>query len=122
MADHILAEPLWLRSWVFWMVVINSASLLFIRHRAARFVLLAWIGNVVTMGWLFEAHGYDRLLGLSHVLWWTPLLVFLWRERSRWPTVTAARAWLWALCATNATSLVIDYLDVARYLLGDRPA
>jgi hypothetical protein len=103
------------------MVVVNSASLLFaLRYRTARFVLAAWIGNAITMGQLFEWNGYNRLLGLSHVLWWTPLLWLLWRTRSDWPKAGPARAWLLALFATNATSLVIDYVDVVRYLLGDR--
>lgn len=119
MGEHILAEPVWLRSWIFWMVIVNSASLLFVRHSQARFILAAWVGNAITMGQLLEWNGYNRLLGLSHVLWWTPLLVLLWRQRSRWPAGMAG-IWLRVLCATNAVSLAIDYLDVARYLLGDR--
>ncbi len=100
------------------MVIVNLASLVYIRHCQARFVLAAWVGNVITMGQLFEWNGYNRLLGLSHVLWWAPLLVLLWRQRSRRPAGMAG-IWLRVLCATNAVSLAIDSLDVARYLLGD---
>ena len=50
---------------------------------------------------------------------WTPLLVYLaprWRSLDR---STAFGTWMLALIATDGISLVIDYVDIARYLLGD---
>ena len=44
------------------------------------------------------------------------------RRRFHWLSASVARAWLLALVATNATSLVIDYADVLRWLLGERSA
>jgi hypothetical protein len=117
---HILQQPLWIRVWVGWMVVVNTACLAFLRHSVGRWVLVAWVGNMVTMQALFAANGYNRLLGLSHVLWWTPLLTYLLGQRRRLASGSAVSRWVAALAATIALSLVLDYLDVARYLLGDR--
>jgi hypothetical protein len=118
--EHILQQPLWVQLWVGWMVVVNTACLAFLRHTAARWVLAAWIGNMITMQALFTLNGFNRLLGLPHVLWWTPLLVYLVRQRPRLAPHTAFSRWVGLLLVTIALSLVIDYIDVARYLLGDR--
>jgi hypothetical protein len=120
MLPHILAEPLYLQIWIFWFIVINTACIFFLRHVEARWVLAAWIVNVLFMTTLFELNGYNRLLGLSHVVCWTPLLVYLHRRRSSLAGERLFDGWVRTVFATNFISLVIDYLDVIRYLLGDR--
>ena len=117
MFDQILQQPGWLQVWIGWMVVVNTASFLFLRHSAAKWVAAAWVANVVLMNLRFSAFGYTRILGLSHVLLWTPLLVYLWRQRP-WPTPSLYGRWLTVLFATNLLSLVVDYVDVIRYLAG----
>ncbi len=61
-----------------------------------------------------------RLLGLSHVLWWTPLFVWLLPQLMRQRPAGVFGLWLIALSASNLISLAIDYVDVIRYLLGER--
>ena len=114
----ILSEPLWLQAWVGWMMLINTAALLFWQHKQAKIVMAAWVGNLITMTVLFEIFGYVRLLGISHVIWWTPLVIYLFSYRRSFPTGTVA-TWLWILMCTNMASLLIDYMDVARYFMGD---
>jgi hypothetical protein len=120
MFSHLLAEPLWLQAWVAWMILINTLSLAFLRRIEARWVLAAWLCNLVSMSVLYEMNGYNRLLGLSHVIWWTPLLVYLFRRRPNLSEDQPFRTWIVVLFLTNAVSLLIDYTDVIRYLLGDR--
>jgi hypothetical protein len=119
MLDHILNEPFWLKLWIFWMVFLNSASLFFVKRAEGRWVLAAWLGNLFTMNRLFEAFGYTRILGLSHVLWWTPLLVYLFRRRASFGE-GAFGGWARWLVITLAASLAIDYVDIARWALGER--
>ncbi len=118
--EHLLAETPALQAWVFWLIVVNSAAIFFLRRAEARWVLGAWLVNVVLMTVLCELNGYNRLLGLSHVLVWTPLLVLLHRRRSGLSGDRLFDGWIRTLFVTNLLSLVIDYVDVARYLLGDR--
>ena|SRR5258708_6321604 len=122
---HILAQPAPIRDWVLWLMLINTASLLFVRGFPGRAVLLIWIGNALTMSAMFAVVGYVRLLGLSHVLWWTPMFVLLWRRRaelSRTVLGDAQFVWLLLLCVSDGVSLAIDYVDVIRYIAGDRLA
>ena len=121
--EGLLAQPLWLQIWVLWLVVVNSASLAFLGHKAGRIVLGAWLVNIVLMTGLAELNGYNRLLGLSHVLAWTPLLVYLWRRHLLQGELAGASLfdrWARVLFATNLASLVVDCVDVVRYLAGER--
>jgi hypothetical protein len=83
MFPYILSEPLYLQIWIFWLIVINTACIFFPRQVEARWVLAAWMASIVLMTALFELNGYNRLLGLAHVISWTPLLVYLHRRRER---------------------------------------
>lgn len=119
MMSLIAQEPLWLKSWVYWMIFINSISIFFAFTRnEAHWVLTAWLANLLTMPMLFDAVGYVRLLGLPHIVFWTPLVIYLWMKRRSFSSTWAGR-YLWVVMATNGASLVIDYIDVARYLAGD---
>ena len=120
MVDYILQEPAWLLVWVFWMGTINSLAIVFLKHRPACWILAAFLGNLLFMTTLFEVNGYNRLLGLSHVIFWTPLLVYLFRIRNKLPRAGLIVVWIKVLFLTNALSLMVDYSDVARYLLGER--
>jgi hypothetical protein len=118
--QHLMQQPLWVQVWVAWMALVNLASACFLRRTEARIVLGAFAGSFVFMNALFALNGFNRLLGLSHAIFWTPLLVYLLRRRSHIESQTPFGRWVRVLIATNALSLVIDYTDVLRYLLGDR--
>jgi len=118
--DFILAEPLPLLAWVMVLMVMNTLSVLFLKRVEARWVLAAWIPNGIFMSFLFTQVGYTRMLGLSHVVFWTPLLIYLWRRRAHWNVAGSLTGkWLVGLFVVNLASLVVDYLDVIRYLMGD---
>ena len=63
--------------------------------------------------------GFTRLLGLGHVLW-VPLVAWLWTRLPQIPAADFFGIWIRSLMAVNAISLVIDTVDVMRYLAGDR--
>jgi hypothetical protein len=116
----ILEEPLWLQAWVGWLMVANLASLAFWKQREARVVFWIFLANVIFMSVLCEINGYNRLLGLSHVVFWTPLLVYLIRRLPRMDRASSFGQWIVILILTDTASLLIDYADVTRYILGDR--
>ena len=121
LGEAIAQQPLWLQIWVYWMVITNLAGILFVRGRVeARWVVGAFLVNGVFMSWLNDTQGFTRLLGLSHVIFWTPLAVYLVRHLPSIEARTPFGMWIRVLLITIAVSLVIDYIDVARYLLGER--
>ncbi len=63
--------------------------------------------------------GFSRILGLGHVAW-LPLLAFLVDRVTEVPATDAFGLWLRAVIVLDAISLVIDAVDVVRFLRGDR--
>ncbi len=104
------------------MVFINLVGgIVFIRARVeAKWVLAAFIAAALLMEAMYHQYGFQRILGLPHVIFWTPLVIYLWRRREIWDRGGISGKWLGLVFVTNVTSLVIDYIDVARYLSGER--
>jgi hypothetical protein len=115
---ELLAQPPWLLAWVNWMGVVNLASLAFLRRTEARWTITAFAASFATMNLLYAVVGYERLLGLAHVLFWTPLLIFVAPRLQRHGSDSAYGLWLRILVATNGLSLVVDYADVIRWFAG----
>jgi len=69
---------------------------------------------------LYDAVGFVRLLGLPHIVVWTPLAAYLvWRLRQR-DLPAAPRIVTVVFTASICLSLAFDYVDVARWLMGER--
>lgn len=123
--DAMFSATGWILVWFYWLglaMVITPVALAFSKatRRDALIVLLTNIVVVVTMGWLYEQIGYVRLLGIVHVIFWTPLFLYLIvRARNREITLPF-RLVIWLFVASLAVSLAFDYVDVVRYLLGER--
>ncbi len=117
---RILELPIGWRIWVLWLMVVNSVAFFYLARPQARIIAVVWVGNVITMMGMYWIYGYVRLLGLSHVLWWTPLFIWLVPQLTRQRPRGAFGLWLIVLTVSDLASLAIDYVDVIRYLLGAR--
>lgn len=84
-----------------------------------RVVLAALAASMMLMTFLTGLTGFTRLLGLGHIFW-VPLLFFLWTHLGQIPANDFYGIWIRLLMVINATSLVIDAVDVFRYLAGER--
>jgi len=119
--QHLLAQSPLVIGWVAWLVILNLGAVVFIWNRVeARWALAAMLVNMPFMNMLFYYFGYTRILGLSHIIFWTPLLVYLWRRRNSIRPKSPFGIYIYALFISDFISLLIDYSDVIRYLLGDR--
>jgi len=120
--EHLQAGPAWVYYWVLFMGVMFMLSVPFsFVRKEARWVLLVLLITLPFGSFLFTTFGYERILGLSHLIIWTPLLVYLWRRRKSWRVrETLSGKWLFGICAVIAISLAFDVVDVARYMLGER--
>lgn len=120
MLSAIAAQPWWLLAWIVWLTAVNAAGLLFAAETEARWALAALVASWVGIWILFQFAGFTRLLGLAHVVFWTPLVVYLYGRLSRFVGPPRFERWLRLLLASDGLALMIDYVDVMRYILGDR--
>ncbi len=121
LAAQFGALPLPLHLWIGWLALICFVvPCLFIRRREARVILGLQACNLIFIVAIALAFGLVRLTSLAHVVFWTPMAVYA----IRWIPVTerssAFGLWLRVFALTVLVSLAMDYVDVARYLLGDR--
>ena len=54
------------------------------------------------------------------MIFWTPLVIYLARRLWKLEQASAFGVWVRVLVLTTGLSLLIDYVDVVRYLMGDR--
>jgi hypothetical protein len=114
------AMPLGWRAWLGLLVALNFAvPLAFIARPEAQATLAAMAASMVFMLWLIRLRGYTRLIGLGHIFW-VPLIVLLWTRFDEAPALDVFGLWMRAVVAVNVLSLVIDAVDVTRYVRGER--
>jgi hypothetical protein len=123
--EAIALQPAWLGLWLNWLffgAFVLPVSLLI--WRQSRFVaVVSVVCSVVAGGgvyWLYGQLGYVKLLGLPHILIWTPLAAWLLAQMRRADMPVWPRRIIGVVLATILISLVFDYVDAVRYIMGER--
>lgn len=128
LGEAIATEPFWLQSWVVLLGIANLAAVAFIAGRVsghwrvrpeALVIVASFVAAAVFMDWLYGQVGYVRLLGLAHLVCWTPAYVWILARRRAIAGGSLFSKYIHAYLIIAGTSLVIDAVDVIRYLLGD---
>jgi hypothetical protein len=114
--DVIAHQSTPMKVWLAWMFAANLCSVFFLRHRVARLVLAAQLANVVSMQLLLRFYGTGHHLSLPHVVFWTPLLVYLYVQRNALLRWSPFGVWCATVFLTDAASLLLDYAAVAKLL------
>ena len=122
--EALAQQPAWLGIWLNIMMlgafVAPLALFIWKQTRLVAFAaVVAGVLSAVGVSWMFDQLGYVRLLGLPHVILWTPLAIYLIakiraEDMPAWP-----RRIMMVVLATILISLAFDYTDVIRYFLGD---
>ena len=116
----MMKMPIHWQLWLALLVIVNFVIPLFFLNRLeAQVVAGTLLASVILMTGLTALSGFTRLLGLGHILW-IPLLYFLWMRLEQNPADDFFGLWLRVLMILNAASLIIDVIDVGRYIAGDR--
>ena len=115
-------SPTWVLVWVNAMVSVLALSIAFsFSYREARWILLGvTLGMLGTIG-AYALFGFTRLLGLGHILFWTPTLIYIVTVRG-WKTYhkTLFSRWLILAAIIIGISLAFDVVDLLRWILGER--
>ena len=106
--------------WVMALVVLNMLIPVFFYDRPeAQWTFAAFIAGGMIGLILVKIQGFTRLLGLMHVLW-VPLVAWLALRLDHIPADDFFGMWVRVLIVINGISLIIDAIDVVRYLKGER--
>ncbi len=128
LGEAIATEPGWLQAWVLALVIVNLAAVLFLPKREGGrlgvrpepiAIVLSFVLAAVFMGWLYDQVGYVRLLGVAHLAFWGPVYVWVFTRRRAIGSASLFGKYVLVYLVITGTSLVIDAIDVVRYLVGD---
>ncbi len=116
----LMSMPMPWPLWIGLLVVINVAGpIYFFEAFEAKVVLAAFLASAASMTAIFAAKGFVRLLGIGHIFW-IPMVPWLWTRLDQVEPGNWMEYWMIAVVALNGISLIIDAIDVVRYVTGDR--
>ena len=105
--------------WIGMLILVNiGGGLFFIRTAEGQLALICMMAAFLIMWGIYVKKGFVRLLGLGHLIAWTPQVV--WYSQVVGETAGWFKYWLISAIAVNGLSLAIDFVDVIRYSLGDK--
>ena len=116
---YVAALPQWVQFWMFWMLaVLGVGSLVFSFFRyEARWLLRAFFLSIVAAMGLGMTIGWNKLWGVTHLVFWTPVVVLFIRRWGQIDKKSVYGVWFVAALATMIVSLVFDAKDVVEYLM-----
>ena len=110
------------KAWWPWMVglpLINLFSIFFLPRTEAWVVLGTGLLAATIMTALHTKLGYVRLVGIGHFVWF-PMLIWLGFRLDNIPEGTLFKGWILTLITMDTVSLLLDTIDLIRYLRGER--
>ncbi len=120
MADQAAWLSIWLPILMFGSLAIPALLLIWKSSRLAGLAgIVATLLSFVTISWMYEQLGFVKLLGLPHVLFYTPVVIYFIARLRSGELPKYARWLMIASLLILLISLAFDYIDVARYLLGE---
>ncbi|MEM9181265.1 MAG: hypothetical protein AAGA89_16245, partial [Pseudomonadota bacterium] len=77
-AEMTANSPRWVLIWVNVMVIVLALAIPFsFSYREARWILLGTVLGMLGTVAAYGMFGFTRLLGLGHILFWTPTLIYI---------------------------------------------
>lgn len=112
---ELMQQPVWIPVWVLILMSINVVSVAFWNEPLAKVIFVTFMLSVMLMMGLYSRFGFEKILGMGHILW-IPLLVYVLMEI---PTARDTfKSYLIILSISIAISLVFDIVDVWKYFTG----
>tara|TARA_R110000868_G_scaffold17774_3_gene77588 strand:- start:395 stop:799 length:405 start_codon:yes stop_codon:yes gene_type:complete len=117
--EYTAALPQWVQLWMNWMgIVLALGSLVFTFFKVeARWLLLAFALSIVATFALGMTIGWNGLWGSTHLVFWTPVVIYMYRRLPAINSNSIYGVWYLLALATMIISLVFDAKDVVQYLV-----
>jgi len=116
---NIFKMPMVWWPWMAGLPLINLSSVFFLPRTEALVVLVTGLLAATIMTVLHAKLGYVRLLGVGHFVW-IPMLIWLGFRLNNISEGSLFYGWILTLITMDTVSVMIDIVDLLRYLFGDR--
>ena len=116
----LMSLPMPWPQWLGLLFVVNiGGSIYFFEALEGKVVLVVFLAGAVFMMAIFARMGFVRLLGIGHILW-VPMIPWLWSRLDQVGPSDPLGYWITAVMILDGISVIIDVIDVFRYLRGER--
>ncbi len=109
--------------WLFWIILLMTVNLViplfYIQTLEAQITIASIFAGAITQSYIHSKLGFVRLLGVGHI-YWIPLVIWLGFRLGDIGLDSPFGLWLASLVLINTVSLVIDVIDVIRFIAGER--
>lgn len=117
-AAYVQALPDWVFSWMTWMRFVFFSSIWFAwKHNDARLTLATGFLSLQAAILVAYFVGWGLLWGITHLVLWTPLLLYVYINREPFSSGNAHSLWQRVLIGTIIVSLIFDIRDLILYFL-----
>ncbi len=114
---ELMQQSIWISVWLLFLMIVNIASVMFWNELLAKVILITFVLSAIFMMGLYSRFGFEKILGLGHILW-IPLLVYVLKE---FPEAEGAfKSYLIILLISITISLVFDIIDVWGYFTSQK--
>ena len=111
---ELMRQPAWIPVWVFYLMLINMASVIYWYEPLAKLIFITFMVSAMLMMGLYSRFGFEKVLGLSHIFW-VPLLAYILIVL---PTFESSfKSYLVVFSISIAILLAFDIIDVWKYLV-----
>jgi len=109
-----MRQPAWIPVWVFYLMLINMASVIYWYEPLAKLIFITFMVSAMLMMGLYSRFGFEKVLGLGHIFW-VPLLAYILIVL---PTFESSfKSYLVVFSISIAILLAFDIIDVWKYLV-----
>ncbi len=114
---ELIQQPIWIPVWVLILMIVNVSSAGFWNESLAKVIFAAFMLSAMLMMGLYSRFGFEKILGMGHIIW-LPLLVYVLMR------IPAARdtfkGYLIVWSIFTVISLVFDVVDVWKYFTSQK--
>ena len=111
--DALVKQPPWVPVWVALLALVNIASLFFWSAPLAKLIFIAFMLSAMAIMALYSYFGFEKILGMGHVLW-IFLLPYILLQLEYVEGIFFM--YLVTLSVFLTISLVFDTIDVWKYI------
>ncbi len=114
---ELTKQPVWIPIWVLILMMVNIASVGFWDEPLAKVIFVTFILSAMLMMGLYSRFGFEKILGMGHILW-LPLFVYVLRRIPAESDTFKGYLIIWSIL--TAISLVFDVIDVWKYFASQK--
>ncbi len=109
---ELIQQSVWIPTWVLIQMLVNIESVGFWNEPLAKVIFVTFMFSVMLMMGLYSRFGYEKILGMGHILW-IPLLVYVLMAIPAASGTFKRYLIVWSII--TVLSLVFDVVDVWKY-------